>query len=207
MARKSKGRQKIEMTKMTKESNLMATFSKRRVGLFKKASELSTLCGVQIAVIVFSPGFAKNVFSFGHPNVEGIIDKFLSSQNSNPENDYGMLQPVGPRIQELNWILTESLNQLGSLKTYREVIANERKQREALDWTEAPVEDLGLEQLQSLKSGLIELTTSVANQITNLTMMQQVQTFASTSSSGGGATDDPVLAYGIKLTPQGYVLF
>nr|XP_009768032.1 PREDICTED: agamous-like MADS-box protein AGL62 [Nicotiana sylvestris] len=55
--------------------------SKRRSGLFKKASELCTLCGVEIAIIVYSP--ARKVFSFGHPNVESIVDRFLS-RNHNP---------------------------------------------------------------------------------------------------------------------------
>lgn len=76
MARKSKGRQKIEMTRMSKESNLLVTFSKRRSGLFKKASELCILCGAEIAIIVFSPG--KKVFSFGHPSVESIVDRYLA---------------------------------------------------------------------------------------------------------------------------------
>ncbi|XP_021893988.1 agamous-like MADS-box protein AGL62 [Carica papaya] len=56
MARKSKGRQKVEMVKMNNETNLQVTFSKHRAELFKKASELSTLCGAEIAIIVFSPG-------------------------------------------------------------------------------------------------------------------------------------------------------
>ncbi|KAJ0010209.1 hypothetical protein Pint_33607 [Pistacia integerrima] len=56
MVRKSKGRQKVEMVKMPNESNLQVTFSKRRSGLFKKASELCTLCGAEVALVVFSPG-------------------------------------------------------------------------------------------------------------------------------------------------------
>ncbi|KAJ9705366.1 hypothetical protein PVL29_003418 [Vitis rotundifolia] len=58
--RKSKGRQKFEMTKMTKESNL------------QKACELCTLCGAKIVMIVFSLG--KKVYSFGQPSIESIID-------------------------------------------------------------------------------------------------------------------------------------
>ncbi|KAL9317338.1 hypothetical protein ACSQ67_013855 [Phaseolus vulgaris] len=54
-SKKSRGRQKIEMKKMSKESNLQVTFSKRRTGLFKKASELCTLCAADVALVVFSP--------------------------------------------------------------------------------------------------------------------------------------------------------
>jgi hypothetical protein len=63
--RKGKGRQRIQMKKMSNESNMLVTFSKRRSGLFKKASELCTLCGVDVALVVFSP--SEKAFSFGHP--------------------------------------------------------------------------------------------------------------------------------------------
>ncbi|AES62808.1 MADS-box transcription factor family protein, putative [Medicago truncatula] len=49
-------------------ANLQVTFSKRRSGLFKKVSEFCTLCGVDVALVVFSP--SEKVFSFGHPNVD-----------------------------------------------------------------------------------------------------------------------------------------
>lgn len=64
------------MVKMVNDSNLQVTFSKRRAGLFKKASELCTLCGVDVVIVVFSPG--KKAFSFGHPNVDDLVDRFFS---------------------------------------------------------------------------------------------------------------------------------
>ncbi|KAL5070227.1 hypothetical protein RYX36_021114 [Vicia faba] len=56
MEKKGRGRQKIEMKKMSNKSNLQVTFSKRRSGIFKKASELCTLCDANVAIVVFSPG-------------------------------------------------------------------------------------------------------------------------------------------------------
>jgi hypothetical protein len=70
--RKGKDRRKIEMKKMSNQSNLHVTFSKRRSGIFKKASELSTLCGVDVALVVFSP--SGKPFSFGRPNVDTVVD-------------------------------------------------------------------------------------------------------------------------------------
>jgi len=64
------------MKKMSNESNLQVTFSKRRSGLVKKASELCTLCGAYVTLIIFSPG--EKVFSFGQPSVETIINWNLS---------------------------------------------------------------------------------------------------------------------------------
>uniref|UniRef100_A0A7N0UND9 MADS-box domain-containing protein n=1 Tax=Kalanchoe fedtschenkoi TaxID=63787 RepID=A0A7N0UND9_KALFE len=54
-AKKSKGRGKIRMRKMEKDTNMLVTFSKRKSGLFKKANELCTLCGAECAMMVFSP--------------------------------------------------------------------------------------------------------------------------------------------------------
>ncbi|KAL5075077.1 hypothetical protein RYX36_014061, partial [Vicia faba] len=53
--RKSRGRQKIKMKKMSNESNLQVTFSRLRSGLFKKSSEFCTQCDAQIALVVLSP--------------------------------------------------------------------------------------------------------------------------------------------------------
>ncbi|KAL2992973.1 hypothetical protein AAZX31_10G080900 [Glycine max] len=74
VAKKTKGQQKIEMKKMRNESNLRVTFSKRRTGVFKKASELATLCGVDVVVIMFSPG--NRVFSFGSPSVDSVVQRY-----------------------------------------------------------------------------------------------------------------------------------
>ncbi|KAL4318651.1 hypothetical protein GQ457_18G019770 [Hibiscus cannabinus] len=60
---------------MTNENNMNVTFSERRTGLFKEASEISSLCGVELAIVVFSPG--KKVYSFRHPSVDVVIDHYL----------------------------------------------------------------------------------------------------------------------------------
>ncbi|KAG5610730.1 hypothetical protein H5410_022011 [Solanum commersonii] len=67
-ARINKGRQRVDVVKMKNARNLQVTFSKRRAGLLKKASELCTLCGAEIVIVVFSLG-DKGVFSFGHPSI------------------------------------------------------------------------------------------------------------------------------------------
>ncbi|XP_073148288.1 MADS-box transcription factor 6-like [Henckelia pumila] len=72
---------------MENESNLQVTFSKRRNGLFKKASELSIRCGAETALVVFSPG--DKPYSFGHPSVETVATRFLAAgaNDQNPTAD------------------------------------------------------------------------------------------------------------------------
>ncbi|KAI8911789.1 hypothetical protein EDD86DRAFT_203281, partial [Gorgonomyces haynaldii] len=48
------GRKKIKIAPITDDRNRQSTFNKRKVGLMKKAHELSVLCGCQVGLIIFS---------------------------------------------------------------------------------------------------------------------------------------------------------
>ncbi|PWA35585.1 hypothetical protein CTI12_AA578800 [Artemisia annua] len=78
--KKSTGRKKIEIKKIEKNDTLQVTFSKRRAGLFKKASELCILTGAQIAIFVKSP--ANRMHVFGHPDANVLIEKYLQEKNN-----------------------------------------------------------------------------------------------------------------------------
>uniref|UniRef100_A0AAU7LJM1 MADS71 n=1 Tax=Hippophae rhamnoides TaxID=193516 RepID=A0AAU7LJM1_9ROSA len=163
--RVSKGRQRVAMVKMSNDSNLQVTFSKRRSGLFKKASELCTLCGAEIVVIVFSPG--KKVFSFGHPSVDGLIDRYFT-RNPPPLTNTGTMQLIeahrNASVRELNVQLTQATNQLEIEKKRSEELNEMRKARQVQCWWENPIEELDMSQLQQLKSALDELKRNVAKQ-------------------------------------------
>ncbi|CAH9101921.1 unnamed protein product [Cuscuta epithymum] len=72
--KETRGRQKIEIKTIQNHASRQVTFSKRRAGIFKKAAELSVLCGAQVAVIVFSP--KGKVFTFGDPSMESVLRRF-----------------------------------------------------------------------------------------------------------------------------------
>ncbi|XP_021892297.1 agamous-like MADS-box protein AGL62 [Carica papaya] len=157
MVRKSRGRQKVEMMKMNNESNLQVTFSKRRAGLFKKASELCTLCGVDIVIIVFSPG--RKVFSFDHPCVETIVERFISG---NPPQVISKTMKLikahrNASVREFNMQLTQILSQLEIEKKRSEELNQMKKVHENQCWWMAPNEDMSLAQLQQLRASLDEL--------------------------------------------------
>ena len=48
-------RKKVEVAYVTNDSARKATFKKRKKGLMKKVSELSTLCGIDACAILYSP--------------------------------------------------------------------------------------------------------------------------------------------------------
>ncbi|XP_038977442.1 agamous-like MADS-box protein AGL61 [Phoenix dactylifera] len=75
--RKTRGRQKVELKRIENEDARYVTFSKRKLSLFKKAAELATLCGAEIALVVFSP--AGRPYSLGLPTIDEVFRRVLSS--------------------------------------------------------------------------------------------------------------------------------
>ncbi|XP_076957297.1 agamous-like MADS-box protein AGL61 [Bidens hawaiensis] len=163
----SLGRQKIKIAKIQIKNHLQVTFSKRRSGLFKKASELCTLCGVEIAIVVFSP--AGKVFSFGHPKVESIVDRYLTR---NPNLKSTSLHIVEAHriasIPELNVQLTYMLNELEEEKKRSETLDEMRKASQRQFWWEAPIVDMNLHELEQLKDSMEELKKTISIQANRL---------------------------------------
>ncbi|KAF5178871.1 Agamous-like mads-box protein [Thalictrum thalictroides] len=109
MLKKTAGKQKIEIKKIENTQALNVAFSRRRKSVFKKASELSTLCGAQTAVVVFSPG--DRPFSFGQPSVGAVVDRYLN--NNNPPQDFSTFDASrDARIQKLNQQVDMMLDRL-----------------------------------------------------------------------------------------------
>ncbi|KAL6517530.1 hypothetical protein OROMI_033231 [Orobanche minor] len=170
MAKKpSMGRQKIKIEKIEVKNHLQVTFSKRRSGLFKKASELCTLCGVEIAIIVFSP--AGKVFSFGHPNVEPIVDRFLARNRAQNNNDpFHLIEAQrNASVRELNLQLGQYLNELEVERKRGENLDSMRKTNQSHYWWEAPIDKLGLDELEQLKDAMEELKKNVSQHAIKMT--------------------------------------
>ncbi|KAL2995896.1 hypothetical protein AAZX31_10G242200 [Glycine max] len=119
-AKKSCGRQKIEMKKMSNESNLQ------------------TLCGADVTLVVFSPG--EKVFSFAHPNVDAVIDRYLA--RAPPTDLSGAVQFVeAHRMAHLNL---------------------EKKEAEAHLWWARSVEGMSMAQVKQFKAALEEMKKQVS---------------------------------------------
>ncbi|KAE9618680.1 hypothetical protein Lal_00047011 [Lupinus albus] len=165
--KRSKGRRKVEMKKMSNGSNLQVTFSKRRSGLFKKASELCTLCGAEVALIVFSP--ADKAFSFGHPSVGEIIDKY--KMRCPPYNqDLGTIQFIeahrNSNVRELNALLTNINADLETEKKCSDELNQQCKVVQEQCWWATPIQEMNNpEQLDQLKLALENLKKNVLNHV------------------------------------------
>ncbi|KAE8450589.1 hypothetical protein EG329_005933 [Mollisiaceae sp. DMI_Dod_QoI] len=68
------GRRKIEIKAIKDDRNRSVTFLKRKGGLFKKAHELSVLCSVDVAVIIF--GNNKKLYEYSSSDIGEILTRY-----------------------------------------------------------------------------------------------------------------------------------
>ncbi|KAL9241523.1 hypothetical protein vseg_015628 [Gypsophila vaccaria] len=78
------GRVKLQIKRIENKTNRQVTFSKRRNGLIKKAYELSVLCDIDIALIMFSPSDRLSHFS-GRRRIEDVLTRYINL----PDHDRG----------------------------------------------------------------------------------------------------------------------
>ncbi|CAL0310430.1 unnamed protein product [Lupinus luteus] len=204
--RRSKGRQKIEMKKMTNESNLQVTFSKRRNGLFKKASELCTLCGAQVALIVFSP--AEKAFSFGDPSVSAVIDRYMMIP---PQPNNATMQILEAHrcanVREMNTHLTQINSDLEIEKMCNDMLNKQRKDAQNQFWWATPIEEMNnAEQLEQLKKALEDLKKNVILQAQNQIVPQNPAPPAPNPPpqffAGGSSSNNPPFMFHQPPQPQ-----
>ncbi|KAK3230814.1 hypothetical protein Dsin_002695 [Dipteronia sinensis] len=84
------GRVKLEIKRIENNTNRQVTFSKRRNGLIKKAYELSILCDIDIALIMFSPSGRLSHFS-GKKRIEDVFSRYVNLPD--PEREHAIIFP------------------------------------------------------------------------------------------------------------------
>ncbi|KAG6530023.1 agamous-like MADS-box protein AGL62 [Zingiber officinale] len=109
MKKTSRGRRRIAMEAIENAAARQVCFSKRRAGVFKKAAELSVLCGAEIAVLAFSP--SGKPFFFGHPSVDSVLAHFFSAWPAPPRPHHPLagapVQALGREESQLAELLEE----------------------------------------------------------------------------------------------------
>ncbi|CAI8607022.1 unnamed protein product [Vicia faba] len=151
------GRPKIEIARIKDSAARQVTFSKRRTGLFKKASELAVLCGAQVAIVVLSPG--NKPYSFGHPSVDAIASKYFQKE-FNPSD----VLENSSTMEDLN-------QQLDDLQAQINVTENEAKVHdEILNKYKAE----NFTQLKELKDRFVEFKDIVKSRICDFDISQSM---------------------------------
>lgn len=149
--KKTKGKQKIEIKKIENENDRLISFSKRRAGIYKKASELNILCGAEIAFIVFSP--AGKPFAFGHPSIEYVANRFLNQNIPPNNNSYTLVEAHRQtRINQISQQLNEHLNQLDVEKQRANMLAQQISGNTTPGWWEVNIDQVDEKDLHGLYS-------------------------------------------------------
>ncbi|KAK2453315.1 agamous MADS-box protein AGL62 [Trifolium repens] len=163
--KKTTGRKKIEIKKLDKDSNKQVTFSKRRQGLFRKASELCILCDVRASIIVFSP--ADKLYSFGQPNTDAILNSYI---NGTTEFVDAKSIEDSSTYTEYNGQYEETLKMLEMEKKKLADVKNLAKTWNRGDWWNDSIDDMSIDQLEQFMISLYELRNKLLERADELLM-------------------------------------
>ncbi|KAK2453316.1 agamous MADS-box protein AGL62 [Trifolium repens] len=163
--KKTTGRKKIEIKKLEKDSNKQVTFSKRRQGLFRKASELCILCDVRAAIIVFSP--ADKLYSFGQPNTDVILNSYI---NGTTEFVDAKSTEDCSTYTEYNGQCEKALKILEMEKKKLADIENLAKSWNRGDWWNDSIDHMSIDQLEQFMISLYELRNKFLERADELLM-------------------------------------
>ncbi|PWA85940.1 K-box region and MADS-box transcription factor family protein [Artemisia annua] len=147
------GRRKLEMKRIEDKNSRQVTFSKRRTGLMKKARQLSVLCDVDIAVVVFSsPGKLYESSSGSTNSVESILSRY---EKSCAEIDEGSSSGAGTDLEVLlQSTRFRTCNEL--LQTVDRLVEENNEQLSVNDMTQLELElDAALMQTRLRKTQLM----------------------------------------------------
>ncbi|KAG1341860.1 agamous-like MADS-box protein AGL29 [Cocos nucifera] len=174
MARRtSHGRRKIEIKKIEDEQTRQVTFSKRRSGLFKKASELSTLCGAQVGILVYSPG--GRPYSFGQPGFMEVSDRFLPRGPAPTGPDPHLMPPPAnlPAVSQMSKYYLDVASRLeaarakgAALKERLATVPEEEARAYDSEHEGLTMEELGdlVAQLEALRLRVYSRVSTILNQ-------------------------------------------
>ncbi|KAF5732946.1 putative mads box protein [Tripterygium wilfordii] len=157
----TKGRQKIEINPIQGSNRRQVTFSKRRTGLIKKASELCILCGAQVGIITFSPT-GKKAYCFGHPDVDTVLAQYLEEGEEEIKENYEDDEPeAATKVSYKEYklaekVLEEEKKRAAQVKEMQMVNNNGR-----FWWDSVDMEKLGMEELEKYIEAMKDLKKNV----------------------------------------------
>ncbi|KAK4340911.1 hypothetical protein RND71_039412 [Anisodus tanguticus] len=168
--KKTEGRRKIAIKPIANQNSRHVTFSKRRLGLFKKASELCILSGAEIAIIV--PSLKRQrLFAFGHPSTDAIIDRYLAGKSSSSSS---VSDHQSNFVQQNNEYYSQICKELEAEKKKEEIIDESKmmngNNNRGFWWNEC-TDDMSIVELEEFVVALEELKKKVNMRADELSML------------------------------------
>ncbi|KAH0683419.1 hypothetical protein KY290_022018 [Solanum tuberosum] len=187
--KKTQGRRKIAIKPITNQNSRHVTFSKRRLGLFKKASELCILTGAEIAIMVQSLK-RQRLFTFGHPSADAVIDRYLTGK-SEEEGVKSAGNDQFNYVQQSNEYYSQICRELEAEKKVKEeIVIDESKMVNGGSnnggggfWWNESTDDMGIEELEKFMCALEELKKKVNMRCDELSMINGSSSMAAAAAS------------------------
>nr|ABW96393.1 AP3-related protein B [Dendrobium moniliforme] len=106
------GRGKIEIKKIENPTNRQVTYSKRRAGIMKKASELTVLCDAQLSLVMFSSTGKFSEYCSPSTDSKSIYDRYQQVSGINLWSaQYEKMQNTLNNLKEINHNLRREIRQ------------------------------------------------------------------------------------------------
>lgn len=150
----NKRKRTIKIKKAEQSNKPRDSFSKRKLGLFKKVTELSILCNAKTAMIITSPN--EKLYVCGYPNPNTVIKHFLDRENpvidtDKRKQDEGVVETLRFQHEAIEERLEEENN-------YLEGIKERNKSSSCFScWWGHSIDDMALESLEQFKTSLVKL--------------------------------------------------
>jgi hypothetical protein len=155
-------------TKKVKKSNKSDMFSKRKISLFNKVTELSVLCKVKTALIVTSPN--KELHACGYPNCDAVIQQFLTGKDTMEDSEKKKQEKIVETLR-LEYEATE--DKLKEEEKNLKAIIDAKDKSDSIFpcWWGDSIDDMDLESLEEFKSSLQNLRLNLGSAIDQKKLM------------------------------------
>ncbi|GMI79667.1 hypothetical protein HRI_001636000 [Hibiscus trionum] len=164
-------RKKVTLAWIDNDKARKTTLKKRRLGLVKKVSELTTLCGTRACLVIYSPGENEPVVWPSHTEVR----RQLGEYEKKPEME--KMKKMMNQESYLNDIVSKTEEKLGKLKKRNQEV----EMGDLMRRTEVAKETVELEKDELLR--LIWLVEEKMKEIRRRMQFLQQAPFQSSSSS------------------------
>ncbi|PHT31544.1 hypothetical protein CQW23_27881 [Capsicum baccatum] len=129
-------------------------------------------------------------FPFGHANVESLIDKFLSRNNTNNNSLQLVEAYLNANVCGFNLQLTQILGEVEIEKKRGESLDQMRKTSQSQCWWEAPLSQLDLQELEQLNDSMEASKKCVTNQASKFTDNEIANSSTFFGDNGNGIFDN-----------------
>jgi hypothetical protein len=161
-------KRKIGEIKKVKKLNESEMFSKRKISLFNKVTELSVLCKAKTALIITSPH--KELYACGYPNCDAVIQQFLTGKDTVEDSEKKKQDEIVENLRlEYEAIEDKLKEEEKNLKAM--VDAKDKSDSIFPCWWGDSIDDMDLESLEEFKSSLQNLRLNLGSAIDQKKLM------------------------------------